>query len=115
MVRVKRGLTKHKRHIKVKKATRGYEHARSKLHRAALNAFWKAGQYSFQGRRKKKGQMRKKWIMRLNGALESFSISYSKFIKKLSDRKIILNRKVLSEVAIRFPQAFKTVVEKALG
>lgn len=114
MVRVKRGVTKHKRHVKIRRATRGYEHARSKLHRAAVNAFWKAGQYSLQGRRKRKGQMRKKWIIRLNAALETFSISYSKFIKKLADKKIALNRKVLSELAIRFPKAFKAVVEKAI-
>jgi len=113
MVRVKRGKTKHQRHLKIRKATKGYEHARSKLHRAALNAFWKAGAAALQGRRKRKGQMRRKWIMRLNAALRELSFTYSKFVKKLSEKGIKINRKVLSEIAIKHPDVFKEIVKKA--
>jgi len=111
MVRVKRGVTKRRAHKKILRANRGFQGPRSKLIRVASNAYWKAGQAALGGRRKRKGQMRAKWIIRLGAAVRPFGLSYSKFIKKLSEKKIILNRKILSELAIREPDAFKAVVE----
>lgn len=111
MARVKRGVTKRRAHKKILKANRGYQGPRSKLIRVAADAYWKAGQAAFGGRRKRKGQMRQKWIVRLGAAVRPFGLSYSQFIKKLSDKKILLNRKILSELAIREPDDFKTIVD----
>lgn len=113
MARVKRGVTKRKRHKKVLKANKGYEHARGKLIRIASDAYWKSGAYSIQGRRKRAGQMRRKWILRINAALKPYEISYNKFIKMLKDKKIELNRKALSELSIHSPESFEAVVKAA--
>ena len=113
MVRVKRGVTKRKRHKKILKANKGYEHARGKLIRIAHDAYWKSGKYAFAGRRKRRGDMRRKWILKINAALKPFDVSYSRFIKMLSDKKILLNRKALAELSVREPDIFKQIVEIA--
>lgn len=111
MVRIKRGVTKRRAHKKIISSNKGYERPRSKLIRAAANAYWKAGEEAFAGRHIRKRQMRQKWIVRLGAAAKKHGLSYSSLIKKLAEKKVLLNRKMLSEIAIRYPQAFEKVIE----
>ena len=110
-MRVKRGLTKHRRHKKVLKAAKGYRLSYSKLYKRAHEAGMHAGQYSFAGRKKRAGQFREIWIARINAALHKFGIKYSKFIKLLSDNKIELNRKILAYLAIDQEKTFEEIVK----
>jgi large subunit ribosomal protein L20 len=114
-MRVKRGVTSHKRHKKILKLAKGYRQSRSKIYRRAKEAYLHAGQYALQGRRKRKGQMRSLWILRLNAALDPKGISYSKFIYKLNNSEIKLNRKMLSELAIQDTRVFDRVVEAVVA
>lgn len=114
-MRVKRGVTTRRRHKKILEQVKGYRQQRSKIFRRAMEAYLHAGQYAFQGRRKRKGQMRSLWIVRLNAALSGKNISYSKFINKLNKSEVNLNRKMLSELAINDSTVFDKVVEKVLA
>jgi len=78
---------------------------------AAKEALLKAGQYAYRDRRAKKRTFRNLWILRLNAALRENGEKYSSFVKKLTDKKIALDRKVLSEMAMKFPEQFKKFVE----
>lgn len=111
-MRVKRGKVKRKKHKKILKAAKGYRLSYSKLYRRAKEAVLHAGQYSYAHRKKRGNEFRKLWIQRINGALSQYDLSYSKFINLLKKQKIELNRKMLSELAINQPEAFKAVVEK---
>ena len=110
-MRVKRGVTKRKAHKKVLKLVKGYRMKRSKLISVAYEAMHHAGQYAFNDRRKKKGQMRILWIQRINAALGT-TISYSKFIAALKTKNIMLDRKILADLALNEPKAFEAVLEK---
>jgi len=111
MSRVKRGTTASKRRKKVLKAAKGFMWRRKSTYRAAKEALLKAGKYAYRDRRNKKRVMRRLWILRLNAALRQHEEKYSAFIKKLADKKIEVDRKVLSEMAQRFPKVFEKVVE----
>lgn len=111
-MRVKRGKLKRRKHKKVLKAAKGYRLSYSKLYRRAKEAVLHAGQYSYNDRRKRGNQFRRLWIQRINGALNQYNLSYNKFINLLKKSKIELNRKMLSELAIKEPNTFKAVVEK---
>lgn len=117
MPRVKTGPAKHQRHVKVLKATKGYLAARRKRYKVAHEAMMHAGRYAYVGRRLKKRDFRTLWIQRINAGLESVDpkLSYSVFMKLLSDHKIELNRKMLAELAIQDAEAFKTLVQKVYG
>jgi len=82
---------------------------RHKRFKVAHEAVLHAGQYAYNGRRIRRRDFRKLWIIRINAALQPFNIKYSVFIKKLKDAKIDLNRKMLSELAIHDPNAFKSI------
>lgn len=112
MPRVKTGVVRRRRHKKILKATKGYFGSRSKLFRNAYTAFIKAGEHAFAGRKLKKRDMRKLWIMRINAALKPNNVRYSEFIKNLNSSKLEIDRKVLSELAVNKPEAFKAIVEK---
>jgi large subunit ribosomal protein L20 len=112
MPRVKGGPSAHKKHVKVLKLAKGYQESRSKRFRRAQEAVLRAGEHAFGGRRLRRRQLRSTWILRMNGALTAHEISYSKFINGLKLAKIELNRKMLSELAIKDPKAFDSVVEK---
>ena len=114
-MRVKAGTTSRKRHKKILDQVKGYRQQRSKIYRRAKEAYLHAGQYAFNGRRKRKGQMRALWIVRLNAALRGHDISYSKFIAKLNASAVSLNRKMLSELAINEPEVFNTVIKQVLA
>ena len=113
MTRVKRGMTRHARHKKVLKLTKGYRASNSKLYRVANEQLLHSMYYSFAHRRKKKGDFRKLWITRINAGARLNGLSYSQFIFALRKANILLNRKVLADMAIRDPQAFSAVVVKA--
>lgn len=110
MVRVKRGLMARKRHKKMLKATKWYRMLSSKVFRRAKNAWMKAGTNAYIGRKRKKRDFRKLWNTRINIAARENGLSYSKFINALYKKRVKLNRKVLSNLAITNPQVFSNVV-----
>lgn len=112
MPRVKGGPRARRKHKKILKLAKGYSESRSKTFKRANEAVIRAGEHAFAGRKQRKRQMRRLWITRLNGALSSHDVKYSRFIKGLKDAKIDLNRKMLSDLAIHDPTTFTKVVEK---
>jgi large subunit ribosomal protein L20 len=110
-MRVKTGTVRRAAHKKVIKAAKGFWMTRHKRFKVAHEAVMHAGQYAFVGRRLRRRDMRQLWITRLNAALKPFEIKYSVFIKTLKNKKIELNRKVLSEIAINDNATFKTIVD----
>jgi len=112
MARVKRGVTAHAKHKKVYKAAKGFYGRRKNTIRAAKAAVDKAGQYAFAGRKLKKRTFRALWIQRLNAAVRPFGLTYSRFIDGLSKSGLVVDRKVLSDLAINEPAAFAAIVEK---
>lgn len=101
------------RRKKILKAAKGYYGARSKVFTVAKNAVEKALQYAYVGRKRKKRDFRSLWIQRINAGAREHGLSYSELIGKLSSKKILLNRKVLADLALNHPEAFKAIVEKA--
>ena len=114
MPRVKTGYTRRRRHKKILKMAKGYRMTRHRLYKVAHEAILHAGQYAFAGRKLRKRQFRRLWITRLNIALRQLGTKYSEFIHKLKSKNINLNRKVLSEMAINQPEAFKSLVKSVL-
>ena len=90
---------------------KGYFGARSKVYTVAKNAVEKALQYAYRDRKNKKRAFRSLWIVRINAAVRAYGLSYSKFIHALNQKNIELNRKVLADLAMNHPDAFKAVVE----
>ena len=113
MSRVKRGVTTHARHRKVIKAAKGYYGRRKNTFRIANQAVEKAGQYAYRDRRTRKRNFRALWIQRINAATRELGMTYGRFIDGLSKAGIEVDRKVLSDLAIHEPEAFKALVEKA--
>ena len=113
MPRVKRGVTAHARHKKVLQAAKGYDGARARTYRVAVQAVTKAGQYAYRDRRQKKRQFRQLWIVRINAAARQNGLSYSKFINGLKRASIEIDRKILSDIAIQDKATFTALVEKA--
>ncbi len=109
-MRIKKGITKHARHNKVHKQTKGYRLTKHALVKTAKEAILHAGQYSFNGRKQKKNDIKKLWIIRINAALKDFSINYSTFSKLEKDKKIEINRKVLAHFATEDYAVFKSIV-----
>ena len=113
MARVKRGVTSHAKHKKVKKAVKGQWGRRKNTIRVARQAMEKAMQYAYRDRRNKKREFKSLWIQRINAGVRSEGLTYSKFINALSKSGIKLDRKILAEIAYDNPEAFKTIVKKA--
>ena len=113
MARVKRGVTAHARHRKVVKSAKGYYGRRKNVFRAAVQAVEKAGQYAYRDRRRKKRNFRSLWIQRINAACRELGMTYGRFIEGLGKAGVEVDRKVLSDIAVREPDAFKALVEKA--
>src|ERR1700693_2145649 len=113
MSRVKRGVTSHAKHKKVYKAAKGFYGRRKHTIRAAKAAVEKANQYAFRDRKNKKRTFRALWIQRINAAVRPFGLTYSRFIDGLAKAGVLVDRKVLSELAIAEPTAFQAIVEKA--
>lgn len=110
-MRVKTGTVRRKSHKKILKLAKGFWMTRHKRYKVAHEAVMHSGQYAFEGRRLRKRDMRKTWITRLNAALKPFEVKYSAFIKLMKDKKIELNRKMLSEIAINDPKTFESIVK----
>ena len=110
MVRVKRGLMTKKRHKNLLKATKGYRLLSSRVFSRAKNAWMKAGTNAFIGRKRKKRDFRRLWTVRINIAARENGMTYSKLINSLYNKKIVLNRKVLSNLAISNPAIFTNIV-----
>ena len=115
MPRVKRGITRHRRHVKLIKAASGYRGTRHRLFRFANQIVMKARAYQYRDRRVRKRQMRRLWIVRINAAARLGGLSYSKFIYGLSQAGITLDRKALAEIAVRDGAAFSQLVVLAGG
>jgi large subunit ribosomal protein L20 len=113
MARVKRGVTGHAKHKKVLKAAKGYYGRRKNTIRVAKQAVEKANQYAYRDRKRRKRTIRALWIQRLNAAVRPFGLNYSRFISGLSKAGIVVDRKVLSDLAIREPSAFEAIVGQA--
>ncbi len=113
MSRVKRGVTSHARHRKVLKQTKGYYGRRKNTIRVAKQAVEKAGQYAYRDRKVRKRTFRALWIQRINAAARLHGLTYCLFIDGLNKAGIELDRKVLSDLAVREPTAFKSLVEQA--
>lgn len=100
------------RHRKVKKAARGFKHARKRRVKTAKESLLHAGQYAYIGRKLRKRDLRKLWIVRLNAAAREHGLSYSKLINGLKKAKIELDRKILADIAVNDPKTFKEIVSK---
>lgn len=113
MARVKRGVTSHAKHKKVLKAAKGFYGRRKNTIRTAKAAVDRSLQYNYRDRKNKKRTFRALWIQRLNAAVREYGLTYSRFIDGLGKAGVDVDRKVLSDLAIREPEAFKAIVEKA--
>lgn len=112
MARVKRGVTSHARHKKVLELTKGHRGGRSKNIREAKSSLLHAGEYAFAGRKMRKRDMRSLWIIQLGNAVRAEGMSYSKFINGLKLKKILLDRKILADLAVNHPEDFKQIVSQ---
>jgi large subunit ribosomal protein L20 len=113
MARVKRGVTAHAKHKKVLKAAKGYYGRRKNTIRVAKQAVERAQQYAYRDRKRKKRTLRALWIQRLNAAVRPFGLTYSRFINGLDKAGVMVDRKVLSDLAINEPVAFAAIVGQA--
>ena len=112
MARVKRGVTAHAKHKKVFKAAKGFYGRRKNTIRIAKQAVEKSMQYAYRDRKRRKRTFRALSIQRLNAAVRPFGLTYSRFIAGLAKAEIMIDRKVLSDLAIREPEAFAMIVEQ---
>ncbi len=113
MARIKGAMMTRKRRKKTLKLAKGYFGAKSKLFRTAKEAVMKSGQYAYIGRKQKKRAFRRLWIARISAAAKLNGMNYSTFMNGLKKAGIVLNRKMLSEIAIADPAAFTKLAEKA--
>ncbi len=113
MARVKRGVTKRRRHRKVLKAVRGHRGARSRHFRAAHEDLMHAGQYAYRDRRNRKRQMRRLWIMRINAGARLHGLTYGAFMHGLREANVTLDRKALADLAANEPAAFEALADTA--
>ncbi len=115
MARVKRGVTAHRRHKKVLARAKGYYGARSRVYKVAVQAVMKAGQYAYRDRRQKKRTFRALWIARINAGARLNGLSYSRLINGLKKADVIIDRRVLADIAMHDAIAFTAIAEKAKG
>jgi len=113
MARVKRGVTTHARHKKVLDLAKGYRGRGSKAYRVAIEKVEKALRYAYRDRRNRKRDFRGLWIQRINAAAREHGLTYSRFINGLKLAGVELDRKIVSDLAITQPEAFKGLVAAA--
>ena len=113
MARVKRGVVARRRHKKVLSRAKGYYNARRKVFRVAKQAVTKALQYAYIGRKQKKRQFRALWIVRINAGARQFGLSYSRLMNGLKKAGIVVDRKVLADIAVHDIKAFGALADKA--
>ena len=113
MTRVARGVTSKARHRKILKRAKGYYGRRKNVFRVAIQAVERGMQYAYRDRRKRKSDFRGLWIQRINAGVRMHGMTYSQFINGLKKATIEIDRKILAELAVNQPEAFKVLVEKA--
>ena len=113
MARVKTAIITRKKHKKVLKRAKGYYGAKHYRFRMAKQAVMKSGMYAYVGRKDKKSNFRKLWITRINAAARQNGLTYSKLIAGLKKANVVINRKMLAELAVTDPKAFTEVAELA--
>lgn len=101
-----------RRHRKIKKAAKGYKHAARKRVKVAKEAILHAGQYAYVGRKLRKRDLRRLWIVRLNAAAREHGLTYNKLVAGLKKAKIELDRKTLADIAVNDPETFKEIVSQ---
>ncbi len=111
MARVKRSITKRQRHKKILSMAKGFRGRSSTCYRIAHERVEKALQYAYRDRRKKKSTFRSLWITRINAEVRQYGLTYSVFMNALSKSGIVLDRKVLADLAVKDRAAFKSVVD----
>ena len=114
MPRVTKAVTAKSRHKKILSSTKGHYGARSRLYKTAKQSNIKSLQYAFRDRKNRKREIRSLWISRINAATREHDISYSVFLNSLSNKNIILNRKILSDIAINDKKVFKEILNTAV-
>ena len=112
MTRVSRGVTAHARHKKVIRQARGYRGRSKNVFRVAIERVEKGLQYAYRDRRARKRSFRRLWIQRINAGAREHGLTYSQFMNGLGKAGIELDRKVLADLAVREPDAFKALVEQ---
>jgi large subunit ribosomal protein L20 len=113
MARVKRGVTTHARHKKVIRQAKGYQGRGRNAYRVAIERVEKALQYAYRDRRVRKRTFRALWIQRINAGAREHGLTYSQLMNGLRKAGVELDRKVLSDLAVREPAAFKSLVDQA--
>lgn len=113
MPRVKSGVTTRHRHKKVLKLTKGHRGTKHSLYRRAHESMLKSLSYSYRHRRERRGDMRRLWITRINAATRLNGLSYSRFVEGLSKSGVVIDRKMLAELAVKDPAAFEQLVAVA--
>jgi large subunit ribosomal protein L20 len=113
MARVKRGVTARNRHKKVLGQAKGYYGNKSRSFRAANEQLMRSGQYAFRDRRARKGEFRRLWIQRINAGCREHDLSYSRFIAGLTSAGVVIDRRILADLAVSDPVAFGRLVETA--
>ena len=111
MARVKRAVNAHKKRRVVLERASGYRGQRSRLYRKAKEQLLHSFTYNFRDRKARKGDFRKLWIQRINAAVRAQGMTYSQFIGKLNAKGIVLNRKVMADLAMNEPKAFEAIVK----
>ena len=111
-MRVKRGTVRHAKHKKVIKLAKGYQGRRKSVFKLSKQAVIKAGQYAYRDRRVKKREFRSAWIIKINAGIRNFDISYSKLINLLKQKNIIINRKILADLAENEPATFESIIKE---
>ena len=115
MSRVKRGVTSHARHKRILKRAEGYYGRRKNTIRIAKQAVDKALQYNYRDRKNRKRTFRALWIQRINAAARIHGLTYGRFIDGLGKAGVEVDRKMLADLAVREPDAFKALVDRAQG
>ncbi|HKI55643.1 MAG TPA: 50S ribosomal protein L20 [Trueperaceae bacterium] len=113
MPRAKTGVVRRRRHKKILKRAKGFWGLRSKSVRVAQQTLLNAADYAYRDRRDKKAEFRRLWIARINAAARAEGMSYSTFVSGLRRAGVELDRKVIADLAVREPEAFKSLVDKA--
>lgn len=100
------------RHRKIKKAARGFKHSARKRVKTAKEALLHAGQYAYIGRKKRRRDLKKLWIIRLNAAARKHGLTYKELIANLKKNKVEINRKILSDIAVKDPDTFEKIISE---
>lgn len=109
-MRVKRGVSAHAKHKKILNQAKGMQHYRTRSYRLAKQGVIKSLRYSYRDRRNKKRDLRSLWITRINNASRELGLSYSQLIAGMKTKNITIDRKILSDLAVNNPEAFKAIV-----